>query len=124
MHPMRDDESRYIDGLFMIFLKSFFAVLIMLISPLSFSVDHYGKTVSLVQVNAQNGCAYFQLDGVAQADPIIDGGRWFAISADNIYKKDVLSLLMVAYTTGATVKVTTTGKHACSYAQISNLRLE
>ncbi len=54
-------------------------------------------------------CAYFELVGVAQADPISPSNPWFAIPATQNGFAEVYASLVAAKIAGTTVSVLTTG---------------
>lgn len=59
-------------------------------------------------------CAYFQLVGVAQADPVAPGNAWFAIPATQNGFAEIYATLVAAKISGATVTAATTGALADS----------
>lgn len=106
------------------------AILMLFVSSPFFSlssyagVAHYGKTVGNIQVDSTSGCLYFTLNDVAEADPIKPSSEWFTVGPNSVGHQQTLSILMLAYASGATVKATTTGSLACGYAELDVLRLE
>jgi len=54
-------------------------------------------------------CAFFTLDGVAEADPVSPGNPWFALPQSAAGYKEAYSLLLAAALSGKTVRVFTTG---------------
>lgn len=85
--------------------------------------EHYNKKVNNVQVNASNGCIYFTLDGVSEADPVVADQPWITVAAENESKQAVLGLLMMAQASNSDVKVVTTGSKACGYAAVHYVRV-
>lgn len=104
------------------FLK-FQIFLVAMISPNAVGAEHYGKKVNNVQVNASNGCIYFTLDGVTEADPVAPGEPWITVASENESKQEVLSLLMMAQASKSDVKVMTSGQIVCGYAGVHYIRV-
>jgi len=94
------------------------------ISSFALGVSHYGKKVANVQVSPSSGCVYFTLKGVSEADPVTPGNQWFTLAADAPGLDHVMSLLLMSYATGETLKVSTTGTKVCGYAGAGTIRLE
>jgi len=90
----------------------------------AYAVSWYGKQAKNIQFNAQNGCLYFMLENVSEADPVTPGNPWFTISPNSPGQNQIASLLMMANASGKTVKVVTTGSKVCGYAEVSTVRLE
>lgn len=68
------------------------------------------QSIGLVQTpTATANCAYFQLIGVAQADPSVPGDAWFAIPTTQNGYNEIFAILIAAKLAGATVTVGTTG---------------
>jgi xanthine/uracil permease len=68
------------------------------------------STVTLLQwVN--NGCIFFQLSGVTQADPVY-ASPWFAIPTTVTDSSAAYAVLLSAKTTGTTIAVVTSGAAA------------
>lgn len=104
-------------------IVKFLFLLSCMISAKCLAVDHYHKKVENVQINASNGCVYFTLDGVDEADPIVSGQPWFTVASDNGSKQEVFSLVMAAQLSKTNVKVSTTGNKVCGYAGVHYVRL-
>lgn len=107
--------------------KNLFAVCAGLaITSSVYATDWYEKKVNQVQINAANGCLYFTLEGVAQADPVTPGQPWFTLEPSNASHSAMLSILMVAYASKVPVKVATTGikTPVCGYSQVQYVRLQ
>lgn len=105
-------------------LRVFSIAPLALMSNLAFGVAHYGKQVENVQVDPSNGCIYFTLKGVAEADPVKPGNQWFTLNGSAPGANHIMSLLLMSYATGETLKVSTTGTSVCGYAGASVIRLE
>lgn len=105
---------------------AFGTVVFLLFAQACLAADWHLKKVSQVQVHAGNGCLYFTLEGVTEADPVVSGQPWFTLEPENTHQKEFLSLLMLAYASKTNVKVATTGKKTsgCGYAQILYVRLQ
>lgn len=106
-------------------LLSIMCLLILSINSV-YATDWYDKKVNQLQINAANGCLYFTLEGVAQADPVTPGQPWFTLEPSNASHSAMLSVLMLAYASKATVKVATTGikTPVCGYSQVQYVRLQ
>lgn len=91
-----------------------------------YATDWYDKKVNQLQINAANGCLYFTLEGVAQADSVTPGQPWFTLEPSNASHSAMLSILMLAYASKVPVKVTTTGVKTpvCGYSQVQYVRLQ
>ena len=68
-------------------------------------------------------CIYFTLVG-AEAGPIKAGDPIFAIPCSQFGSKDGYAVLVVAKTTGQTVRALTRGTLACGYAAVAQLMME
>ena len=73
------------------------------------------KAVGGIQVDSRP-CAFFLLNGVSEADPIVPGSPWYAISTSDANFPSLMSVLLTAKASGQTVNVTTDGSTACSLA--------
>ena len=104
------------------YIKNFIVVLVFASVHVA-AAEHYAKKVNNVQVNALNGCIYFTLDGVAEADPVMPGQPWITVASDSASKQEVLSLLMMAQASKSNVKVVTSGEKACGYAGVHYVRV-
>jgi len=91
---------------------------------IAWSAVHLNKTVAVVHSPDSRECIFFQLDGVAEADPITPANPWFAVpKTHNGYKEIVAALLMLRATGAPLQQVTTGGALACGYPAVSNLSL-
>lgn len=66
----------------------------------------------------------FTLKRVSEADPVKPNGEWFSMHPDNPSKDSILSILMLSHTTGALLKVSTTGNTQCGHAEFVTVRLQ
>lgn len=67
-------------------------------------------------------CVYFNLIGVSQADPVVPGSSFFALSLSDPGYQEKYALLLTAAASGVPVTVATTGTVApCGYAQLRYL---
>lgn len=83
------------------------------------NVEHFGKTVSLVETDAVSSCLFFQLSGVSQANPVVANGVWFAIDKNAENAKEIYAILLSARLTGTTLtRVVTNGEVACGQAKV------
>jgi len=90
----------------------------------AWSATHANKTVSVVHSPDSRECIFFQLDGVAEADPISPGNPWFAVPKTHNGYKEIVAALLMLRTTGAPLQqVTTSGALACGHAAVLNLAL-
>ena len=70
----------------------------------------YTATVSVIEAPNYNvDCAYFQLTGVPEADPVHPGNPWFGIPRTQNGYNEIYALLLGAKLSGSTVVVQTTG---------------
>ena len=88
------------------------------------SAVHPNRTVSVVHSPDTRECIFFQLDGVAEADPIAPGNPWFAVPKTHNGYKEIVATLLMARATGAPLQqVTTSGALACGHSAVLNLSL-
>ena len=79
-----------------------------------------GKVTQIQAPSPGNDCTYFQLEGVAVADPAVSGGPWFALAKSHNGYKEALTSLYTAKLSGLVVTLVTTGTGACgAYAGIN-----
>ena len=75
-------------------------------------------TVSVVfPADATRPCAFFQLQGVTQADPAVPG-PWFSIPTTNVGFHEQYALLLSAAFNNHPIFVGTNGQAACGFAQV------
>ena len=87
------------------------------------SVEHYYKTVSLLEV-ADTTCIFFQLTGVTQANPVVPNVSWFAIEKTQGNAKEMYALLLSARLSGTTLtRVQTSGDIVCGQAKVLTIDL-
>lgn len=85
------------------------------------AAEHFAKQISVLEVSTA-GCYFFQLEGVAQADPAIPNNVWFGIPTGQANAKEMYALLMAVRLSGNTLsRVLTTGAAACGAAQIQTI---
>ena len=74
------------------------------------STTHQAKRVSMLQAPPSNGaCLYFQLQGVAAADPAVNGNPFFAVPATHPGYREIYATLLAAKLSEIPVYVTATG---------------
>lgn len=87
------------------------------------AIDYAGNGI----VRSPDGrpCTFFQLSGVAVADPVVPASPWFVIPQSAVGYKEMLAMLMTAKITGAKIYVTTTGtvNAARGQAEVSVIHL-
>jgi hypothetical protein len=76
---------------------------------------HQNKTINQIQADSR-ACAFFNLNGVPEADSVVPGQAWLAISTSAPNYQTMLSLIMSAKLAGKTVDLTTDGTTSCGYA--------
>ena len=90
----------------------------------AFAADHIAKVAVIQGLSITQDCVYFTLEGVATADPVAPNNPYFAVARSQYGSKDAYAMLLVAKTTGASVRATTTGATVCGgYAQVSQVML-
>jgi hypothetical protein len=107
------------------YLRVGVALLAAYLAPtIALSATHTNKTVSVVHSPDSRECIFFQLDGVAEADPASAANPWFAVpKTHNGYKEIVAALLLVRATGAPVQQVTTSGALACGHPAVANLSL-
>jgi hypothetical protein len=82
------------------------------------ATEHFSKSISVLEVNNNSSCYFFQLEGVTQADPAVSG-PWFAIPKSFANAKEMYALLLSVRASGGTLnRVLTGGSVACSGAEV------
>jgi hypothetical protein len=86
--------------------------------------QQYQATVAQIEPPNYNlDCFWFQLSGVAQADPVVPNSPWFAIPRTQTGYNELIATLLAAKLSGSTVEVATTGAVAggscSSYAGVA-----
>jgi hypothetical protein len=67
---------------------------------------------------------YFTLGGVTDADPALGiSSPWFAMVRGSDDAKAVYATLLAAKSTGASVRITTSGSTVCGYAQVGSVSI-
>jgi hypothetical protein len=85
-------------------------------------VEHFNKIVSLVETDSYNGCIYFQLTNVTEANPVVPNGPWFAIDQSQPNAKELFALLLSSRLTDRAIpRVLTNGVTACSVARVTTI---
>lgn len=69
-------------------------------------------------------CAYFKLEGVAQADPVKPNEPFFAISRSQFGAKEAFATLLAAKVAGLAPVVQTRGNIVCGYAGVARIILQ
>jgi len=82
-------------------------------APAAQAATYLGKAVTILQspTPTQN-CLYFQLSGVAQADPVAPNNPWFAVPSTQNGYSQIYATLLAARVAGTTVGVVTSGNFA------------
>ena len=89
------------------------AVASLLCEGIAHSEQVYLSTVTQIQPpNSSVDCLWFQLNGVAQADPINPNSPWFAIPRTQNGYNELYALLLAAKLGGLTLQLATTGAAA------------
>ena len=86
--------------------------------------QYTSKEVTLLELNT-SGCHFFQISGVAQADPAVPNSPWFAIpiTAGN-NAKEMLAVILTARATGTPLnRVVANGNIACGAAEVGTIDL-
>ena len=79
-------------------------------TPALADATYTSKTIAEIQPpQVGHDCIYFRLDGVAQADPAVPNGPYFAMPRTHIGFKEIYPLLLAAYLNGTPVSVRTSG---------------
>jgi len=83
-----------------------------------------GKTVAYLGGGDTRPCAFFTLDGVAEALPAVPGAPWFVLPKTHSQYKETFAVLLSAKLTGRQVYVITTGNvHPCGHAEVLSVVL-
>lgn len=76
-------------------------------------VSHTGNEVWVLHSPDSRPCVFFLLNGVAEADPVMPGNPWFGLPKSHPGYKEILTLLLIARTSGKEFNaVVTTGQVA------------
>jgi len=77
----------------------------------------------VVPPDAARPCAFFQLQGVLQADPAFPNQPWFAIPMTNVgFHEEYALLLSAAFNNHPILAISFTGQAACGYVQVDALQ--
>lgn len=80
-------------------------------------VEHFGKTISLLEA-ADSSCIFFQLTGVAQANPAVPNSVWFGIDKNQGNAKEMYALLLGSRISGTPlIRVLTNGEIVCGVSK-------
>lgn len=86
------------------------------------SVAWVNKNVGTIQSTySVTDCFYFTLDGVTEADPVLPGSAWFAVSRSQLGSKDAYAMLLSAKLAGQPLRVHTNGTLSCGHATASEV---
>lgn len=85
---------------------------------LASAATHNAKQVATVHSPDARECVFFLLTGVAEADPVVPGSSWFAVSKTHAGFKEIVSILLMARVTKEPVSVVTSGAAACGHAAV------
>ena len=88
------------------------------------AVTHTSKQVGQFLPPDGRACAFFQLQGVAEADPIRPGNNWFALPTSQNGYKEIMATLLTAKATDKTVTVRTKNQLACGNAEVQHVILD
>jgi hypothetical protein len=80
------------------------------------TVSYDSKVIGKLLVDNNRGCVFFQLNGVAEADPIVPGQAWFAIPKANVNYNELLSFTLTAKASEKLIFVQTDGTLSCGLA--------
>jgi hypothetical protein len=86
---------------------------------------HEGKQVNIVMSPDTRPCAFFSLQGVAVADPVVPSTPWFAIPKSDPGFAEKFAVLMSAKLAGKLVNVATDGtaSPACGHATVLYMQI-
>jgi hypothetical protein len=110
-------------------ISTILTILVSAATPYLFCLDDataqttHGPTVVSVVFppDVARPCAFFQLQGVPQADPVAPGQPWFAIPMTNVGYHEQFALVLTAAFNNRPIVVATTGQADCGFAQVSSL---
>lgn len=84
--------------------------------------SHLGKIVSIFNTPDGRGCAFFQLQGVTQADPVRPGNAWFAIPKTAEGYNEMVSILLMSRSKGMAMQgVYTDGTLSCGHPTVTGI---
>ena len=86
------------------------------------AASHTNKQVADLLAPDYRPCTFFQLQGVAEADPVNPNNPWFAVPNDHIGYDEIVSMLITATTSQRQITVATNGNLACGHARVFQLR--
>lgn len=88
-------------------------------SPGVHAADSNGRVALTIPPNGGADCFYFSLYGVAQADPVLPGNSFFAMSKTDPAYQETFALVMTAAANGRYVYASTTGTVVCGKAKLA-----
>jgi hypothetical protein len=83
---------------------------------------HQNKRIIYV-MHDERPCTFFILEGVSQADAVVPGSEWFAMSDQHPAKETLNAMLLSAKISRQKVTVSTSGAIACGHAAVSTIAL-
>ena len=87
-------------------------------------VEHYDKTVLLLQTDAVSSCIFFRLNGVSEANPAVPNDVFFAIDMTKPNAKEMYASILSARASGNHIyRVLTNGEIACGKAKVLTVDL-
>lgn len=86
-------------------------------SPQAQAQDWWGKALDAYFFDSR-ACAFFSLAGVVEADPVVPGSSYFALSKSNPNYAEMNALLMSAKAGRIQVDVKTNGAIVCGQAEV------
>jgi hypothetical protein len=87
------------------------------------AVTWSNKYIGMIIVDTRP-CAFFQLGGVGQADPVSPSNPWLSIGTTDPNYQVLVSMMMTAKAGNLPVTVVTDGTLACGNAHIQGLYLD
>jgi len=86
--------------------------------PSQASSQYTNITISYIELSISDGCYYFLLTGVTEADPSVPGNPRFAIPNTGANAKEMYATLLSARASGTSItRVLTGGSTVCGTAQ-------
>jgi len=94
-------------------------------SPLVWSADGvFEKRLGQLFGGDSRPCAFFTLEGVAEATTAVPGSPYFVLPNTHPQFKETFSILLSAKISGVPVYIVTTGSvHACGHAEVKSVGL-
>lgn len=85
------------------------------------AVDHTAKRVLDLHVDATRPCAFFRLEGVAEADPVTPGSMWFAVPRAHAGYTELFAMLLTAKAANLPVTIKTNGTSSTACSTVPNV---